>query len=71
MNYLSHYPLTRLLIGSLLRAAPSRIVNVTSVGHRFARGMDWNDLQSERHWSPFHAKGESKLATVRRAARGC
>src|ERR1700722_3856122 len=63
-NYLGHYLLTRLLIGSLLRAAPSRIVNVTSVGHRFVRGMDWDDLQCERHWSPAKAYGQSKLAQI-------
>jgi retinol dehydrogenase-12 len=64
VNYLSHYLLTRLLLGSLLRAAPSRIVNVTSVGHRFVRGMDWDDLQYERRWSPRDAYGQSKLAQI-------
>jgi retinol dehydrogenase-14 len=64
VNYLSHYLLTRLLLGSLLRAAPSRIVNVTSAGHRLVRAMDWDDLQGERQWSPTEAYGQSKLAQI-------
>ncbi|MFI5040869.1 MAG: SDR family oxidoreductase [Acidimicrobiales bacterium] len=64
VNYLGHYVLTRLLLESLRHAAPSRIVNVTSLGHFFVRGMNWDDLQSERRWWPSQAYGQSKLALI-------
>jgi NAD(P)-dependent dehydrogenase (short-subunit alcohol dehydrogenase family) len=51
---------------SRLRAgAPSRIINVTSVGHHFARyGMRFDDLQSERGYDGMEAYCRSKLANV-------
>lgn len=36
MNYLGPYALTRCLERTLQRSAPSRVVNVSSVMHRFA-----------------------------------
>jgi NAD(P)-dependent dehydrogenase (short-subunit alcohol dehydrogenase family) len=64
VNYLSHYLLTRLLLPSLLAAAPSRVVNVTSIGHRFALGIKWGDLRYERRWNGGRAYNHSKLAQV-------
>lgn len=40
-NYLGHFLLTYLLVGKLIKSTTSRIVNVTSVCHRFAtQGLD-------------------------------
>src|SRR6202030_3608316 len=49
-----------------LRAgAPSRVINLTSVGHHAARyGMRFDDLQSERHYEGMEAYCRSKLANV-------
>jgi NAD(P)-dependent dehydrogenase (short-subunit alcohol dehydrogenase family) len=64
VNYLSHYLLSRRLLGALAGAAPKRIVSVTSVGHRAVRGMTWDDLQLERGWTAARAYGQSKLAQI-------
>lgn len=64
VNYLSHYALTRLLLGHLRRAADPRIINVSSDGHRLVTGICWEDLGFERRYSSIHAYGQSKLAQI-------
>jgi NAD(P)-dependent dehydrogenase (short-subunit alcohol dehydrogenase family) len=63
-NHLGHFLLTELLVDRLRASAPSRVVNVSSVGHRFTRAMKWDDLQSEQHYSIQEAYTQSKLANV-------
>src|SRR5262249_4597915 len=43
-NHLAYFLLTNLVLDLLRRGAPSRIVNVASVAHRFGR-IDFDDLQ--------------------------
>src|SRR6201988_3723395 len=51
-NHLGHFALTSLLLDRVLAAPGSRIVTVSSVGHRFARrGIRFDDLQWERSYS--------------------
>ena len=64
VNYLSHYLFTRLLLPRLVAAAPGRVINVSSVAHRFARGIHWSDPQYERGWRGLRAYNQSKLAQV-------
>ena len=42
----------------------SRVVTVSSVGHRFARAIRFDDLQWERSYSRVGAYGQSKLANL-------
>ena len=65
VNHLGHFYLTDLLLDALVESAPARIVNVASVAHHLAwRGLPWDDLQHERHYSAIAAYGQSKLANV-------
>lgn len=64
-NHLGHFALTGLLMDILLYTEGSRIVNVSSGGHK--RGeMDFNNLQFEngRDYSPMKAYGRSKLSNL-------
>ncbi|BBX66856.1 SDR family NAD(P)-dependent oxidoreductase [Mycolicibacterium psychrotolerans] len=64
-NHLGHFALTGLLLDRVLAARGSRVVTVSSVGHRFARsGIDFDDLQWERSYSRVGAYGRAKLANL-------
>ena len=48
-----------------MASAPARVVNVASTAHRSARhGLDFDDLQSERHYRGMQAYSRSKLANI-------
>jgi NAD(P)-dependent dehydrogenase (short-subunit alcohol dehydrogenase family) len=65
VNHLAPFYLTSLLLDRLCGSAPARIVNVASFGHHMARrGMRFEDLQSEQHYSGMEASTRSKLANV-------
>jgi NAD(P)-dependent dehydrogenase (short-subunit alcohol dehydrogenase family) len=62
-NHLAYFVLTNILRHALEKAAPSRIVNVASEGHRRGR-IAWDDLTHEKGYSSFGVYCESKLANV-------
>lgn len=62
-NHLGHYALTGLVLGRLLATAGSRIVTVSSIGHRSGL-MHFDDLQFERGYDASHAYWQSKLANL-------
>jgi NAD(P)-dependent dehydrogenase (short-subunit alcohol dehydrogenase family) len=62
-NHLGHFALTGLLMSSLLAAPGSRVVTVSSNGHRAGR-MNFADLQSAKHYQKAAAYGRSKLANL-------
>jgi NAD(P)-dependent dehydrogenase (short-subunit alcohol dehydrogenase family) len=64
-NHLGHFAFTGLLLDRLLAVPGSRVVTVSSVGHRFARnGIRFGDLQWEKDYSRVGAYGQAKLANL-------
>ena len=63
-NHLGHFALTGLLLDHMLPVQDSRIVTVSSLGHRARAAIDFDDLQSERRYDRFAAYGRSKLANL-------
>ena len=65
VNHFGHFLLTGLLLDRLLATPGSRVVNVSSAGHRMGR-MDFDNLhfEAERGYSPRAAYGRSKLQNL-------
>ncbi|GAB7191912.1 SDR family NAD(P)-dependent oxidoreductase [Kineococcus sp. NUM-3379] len=63
-NHLGHFALTGLLLDRLLPVPGSRVVTVSSSGHRIRAGIHFEDLQWERSYSRAGAYGQSKLANL-------
>ena len=63
-NHLGHFALTSLLLDRVLAAPGSRVVTVSSQGHRFVRGIRFDDLQWENGYSRVGAYGQAKLANL-------
>ena len=61
VNYLAPFLLTHLLLPQLKAAAPSRIVNVASVGQA---PIDFRDVMLERTYSGYQGYCQSKLAQI-------
>ncbi|MEV4417765.1 SDR family NAD(P)-dependent oxidoreductase [Catellatospora sp. NPDC049609] len=62
-NHLGHFAFTGLVLDRLLPVAGSRVVTVSSIGHRSGR-IDFDDLQSERGYGRHRAYAQSKLANL-------
>jgi NAD(P)-dependent dehydrogenase (short-subunit alcohol dehydrogenase family) len=63
-NHLGHFALTGLLLGHLLPVRGSRVVTVSSMGHRMRAAIHFNDLQWERSYNRGAAYAQSKLANL-------
>ncbi|WP_375432889.1 SDR family NAD(P)-dependent oxidoreductase [uncultured Friedmanniella sp.] len=63
-NHFGHFALTGLLLDGLLAAPGSRVVTVSSVGHRIRAAIHFDDLQSERSYDRTAAYGQAKLANL-------
>jgi NAD(P)-dependent dehydrogenase (short-subunit alcohol dehydrogenase family) len=64
VNHLGHFAFTGLLLDRLLPLAGSRIVTVSSVGHRFGSRIDPEDLERAGGYNRFSAYTRSKLANL-------
>jgi NAD(P)-dependent dehydrogenase (short-subunit alcohol dehydrogenase family) len=63
-NHLGHFAFTGLLLDRVLATPGSRVVTVSSTGHRFARGIRFDDLQWQNGYSRMGAYAQSKLANL-------
>ena len=62
-NHLGHFALTGLLLDRMLPVPHSRVVTVSSMGHRMGR-IDFGNLQYERGYNRITSYGRSKLANL-------
>ena len=63
-NHIGHFLLTCLLVPALRSAAPARIVNLSSAGHRLG-DVDFEDPHFEtRDYDKWEAYGQSKTANI-------
>ena len=62
-NYLGHFALTGLLLPLLRRSKSARVVQVSSLVHRYGK-IHFEDLQCERKYKPWGAYFQSKLALL-------
>jgi NAD(P)-dependent dehydrogenase (short-subunit alcohol dehydrogenase family) len=63
-NHLGHFALTGLLLDLLLPVPGSRVVTVSSTGHRIRAAIHFDDLQWQRSYGRAAAYGQSKLANL-------
>jgi NAD(P)-dependent dehydrogenase (short-subunit alcohol dehydrogenase family) len=63
-NHLGHFAFTGLLLDRLLPVVGSRVVTVSSMGHRIRADIHFDDLQWERGYSRVGAYGQAKLANL-------
>lgn len=63
VNHLAHFALTAQLWPALQQGTESRIIQVSSLAHRFGK-MDFSDLNWEESYSKWGAYGRSKLANL-------
>jgi NAD(P)-dependent dehydrogenase (short-subunit alcohol dehydrogenase family) len=63
-NHLGHFAFTGLLLDRLLPVSGSRVVTVSSVGHRILADIHFDDLQWEHRYNRVAAYGQAKLANL-------
>ncbi|MCQ9179243.1 SDR family NAD(P)-dependent oxidoreductase [Streptomyces sp. IBSBF 2953] len=64
VNHLGHFALTGLLLDLMLPVPGSRVVTVSSFGHRIRADIHFDDLQFDRSYNRVVAYGQAKLANL-------
>jgi NAD(P)-dependent dehydrogenase (short-subunit alcohol dehydrogenase family) len=64
VNHLSPFLLTHLLLNKIRVSAPSRIVNVSSRSHRWARDPGFDDFQCTRSFNAVQSYARTKLYNI-------
>lgn len=64
INYYGHFLLTSLLIDMMPDTPESRVVSLSSIGHKFIKSIDFDKLQSEEIDKKMDWYGMSKLACL-------
>lgn len=63
-NHLGHFALTSRLMGALKASAPSRIVNVSSLAHHYAKFDENTITTDEQNYNPWTVYSNSKLCNL-------
>lgn len=63
LNHLAYFLLTNLLLDTLKKSIPARIINISSDAHSGGK-IEFDNLQGERSYSSFGPYGNSKLANI-------
>jgi len=63
VNHLATFLLTNLLLGTMKKSAPARIINVSSNAHRQSK-IYFEDIEFEKNFSSLKAYAQSKLANI-------
>ena len=63
-NHVGHFLLTNLLAPALIAGAPSRVVNLSSAGHKFGAFNTEDPNYQQRDYEKWRAYGESKTANA-------
>ncbi|MEO1058383.1 MAG: SDR family NAD(P)-dependent oxidoreductase [Actinomycetota bacterium] len=63
-NHLGHFAFTGHVLDQLLTTEGSRIVTVSSVGHRILSSIDFDDINATKSYNRVAAYGRSKLANL-------
>lgn len=64
VNHLGTFALTALLLPRLAETGGSRVVVTSSLGHKNAKGIEWDDLAAEKNYDSFQRYAASKLANI-------
>lgn len=63
VNHLGHFLLTNLLLDIMRTSAPSRIIVLSSLAHKYGE-INRADLNSEKSYNKYNAYSQSKLANI-------
>lgn len=63
VNHLGYFLTTHYLLDMMPRREGARIINVSSMAHRFAQ-LDWDNLNAEKSFNSMRTYGLSKLANI-------
>ena len=63
VNHLAPFLLTHLLLDTIKKSAPARIINVASNAHKYSK-MNFPDLEFEKKYSSMKSYSQSKLANI-------
>lgn len=63
-NHLGHFALTGLLLENMLAVDGSRVVTMSSPGHRILSKIDFDHLTLDAHYNRYAGYGQSKVANL-------
>ncbi|MCX7922982.1 MAG: SDR family oxidoreductase [Clostridia bacterium] len=63
VNHLGHFLLTNLLLDTMIKSSPARIVNVSSGAHKSGK-IHFEDINLEKKYNVWRSYSQSKLANV-------
>jgi NAD(P)-dependent dehydrogenase (short-subunit alcohol dehydrogenase family) len=64
LNHMGYFLNTHYLIDLVLAGEMKRVVNVSSLAHKFVAKIDWDNLEGEKTFGQFYQYGLSKLFNI-------